>query len=776
MFETYQYLRLIAFRMSNAIRRVLLVPMISCKVAVLFFIIASSSFAHANDVNRNNMRLFEFSSEFYMPMGNGRIDGLMASDGSRQRITIYWIEPAVYHDSSYFLGFSDFIFEKDVVHYWIHGASTLGTFDFSDKKNVPLLPRDVSPESVACSALAIVGRIKSESDQFDTPLEVGNFFRQSRDQTEYIYEVPSKQIISGESSISSVSDEKILNTLPYGRKYSKETQSDGTIVWCAQRVLDGPNVARVTIKPVSRIQIDDDGTMFDPNTLGRWTLVPEPYRVYWSFDQAYSELKDSPDNIVGREFYEKIESYIDKNEIPSRIDLSFNQLLFKTALLTGDKQSFSRSAHAVVAALCRDSSTNDYQNLFELARIDDQIREQYPEQADEIVCPLVGLMIKHIGQDTASSIERLMSTIENNRWFSYGRLLVDEARIQGLMENDIADAFAAKLQVSHLARTRKPFDPCEACTSVMQYMSQIDADPPKGNLNIDDVREILEKGLAKPFADANLDSKNEVIENIVKSIRIIVGEGPFKGDKDRLIESIERFSGLYLVVFRYQEPIDTVLATFLALSFCDISTEEDHDVLFSQIQNICSEFETQTNKMLTERGLGELVEPNDVARLFTRYKQRFRNYIDDPLWPAFKFPLTTNEQTRLRNKLKLSFEQLEQLLEEMSLKVKYGGVSPELKQKTMYEIASAILQLLPQAAFLRRPPYPGVSCRYRGRYGFAAVIKGPLYIEGERPKEKFKAMKYFHLGHRLEDIVKREMELATSRKDVGAGDEESQSE
>jgi hypothetical protein len=43
------------------------------------------------------------------------------------------------------------------------------------------------------------------------------------------------------------------------------------------------------------------------------------------------------------------------------------------------------------------------------------------------------------------------------------------------------------------------------------------------------------------------------------------------------------------------------------------------------------------------------------------------------------------------------------------------------------------------------------------------VIRGPLYVEGERPKEKFKAMKYFHLGHRLEDIVKRERELAGGR-------------
>lgn len=272
---------------------------------------------------------------------------------------------------------------------------------------------------------------------------------------------------------------------------------------------------------------------------------------------------------------------------------------------------------------------------------------------------------------------------------------------------------------------------------------------------INDVREILQKGLEKPFADANLNSRDEIIEDTIRSIRLIVGEGPFRGNKDILIKSIQRFSGLYLVVFRYQEPIDTVLATFLALSFCDTSTTEDHDVLFSQIQKICAEFQTQTNNMLAEHGLDVLVEPNDVERLFTRYKQRFRNYIDDPLWPPFKFPLTSNEQTRLRNKLKLRFAKLEPLFDEMSLKVKYGGFSDELKEKTVHEIFRAAQSLLPQSAFLRNPPYPGISCQYRGKYGFTAVIKGPLYIEGERPKEKFRAMKYFHLGHRLEDIVKR---------------------
>jgi hypothetical protein len=742
---------------------VFLVLTISYKVTVLLFILESSGILRANDLNRNNMRMFEFTSEFYMPMGDGRLDGLMASDGLRHRIVIYWIEPAVYHDSSFFLGYSDFIFEKDIVHYWVQSQSEPGTFDMSGRESDNLLTRDASPESVALSALAIVSRIRSKSEESDIPLEVGKFFRQSRDSSDYSYEVPSEQTSSEDSFISSLSDEQILNALPYGRKYSKETQTDGTIVWCAQRVLDGPQVARVTVKPISSDEYDYDKSMFDPNTLGHWTLVPEPYRIYWSLDQVCSKLQDTPDQVQRRELYGKIESYINKNNIPERIDIAFNKLLFKTAMLTGDKKSVSRSAHSLVAALFRVSSMNDYQNLLELARIDNQIREQYPEQADELVFPLVGLMIKHIGQDAPNSIEILMPTIENNKWFSYGKLLVEEVRFQALVEKDIADTLADRLEASHLARTRQPFDPCETCESVRHYMAKIDEYPPKGNLSMEDIREILEKGLARPYADANPDSKGDVIENVSRSIQLIVGEGPFVGDKDRLIKSVERFSGLYLVVFRYQEPIDTVLATFLALSFCDTSTQEDHDVLFSQIQKLCAEFQTQTNNMLAERGLDVLVEPNDVERLFTRYKQRFRNYVDDPLWPAFKFPLTTNEQTRLRNKLKLSFDKLEPIFEEMALKVKYGGISDELKQRTCYEIASAILQLLPQAAFLRRPSYPGVSCRHRGGYGFAAAIRGPLYIEGERPKEKFRAMKYFHIGHRLEDIVKRERELVERR-------------
>ena len=733
----------------------------SVKVTVLLTLIICPGPMRADNVNGIGMRLFEFTSEFYLPMGRGRFNGLMAYDSSCYRIAIYWMEPAVYHDNTFFLGYSDFIFSGDVVHYWINGVSKPGRFELSGNSTDPLLPRDVSVELVARSALAIVGRIMSKSYNVDIPLEVGKFFLQSRDQSEYLYEASSGQTSNWLTSDSNASDEEILNDLPFGRKYSKQARSDGTLVWYAQRIIDDPHVARVTVKPFSDIEADDLNSMFDTETLGQWSLILETYRVYWSFEQDYSRLKDLADSdVASRELYDQIESFLENNEIPAGVFLFLNQLYFKTAILTDDINRVSRSAKAVVDRLCEDESVSDYQGLLELARISEQIHQQYPQQANELVQPLVQQMVEQANHDMKRNLERLTTTIQRNNWFWYGKLLVKEARNQALVGGDVADALSARLEASRIARDQDVSDSFELTATVKQYLAKLDSTPPAGIITLDDVRQILEKGLEKPYADANLELKHELVENIIHSIRMIAGQGPFRGDRAKLTESVERFSGRYLVVFKYKEPIGTVLATFLALSFCDISTPDDHDVLFSQINKLCSEFQTLTNSMLSERGLGTLVEPNDVERIFDRYERRFRRHIDDPLWPAFKFPLTDYEETRLRNNLKMSFIRLDSFFKEMSLKVKYGGKDKKLKDKTIYNISLAAQQLLPQTAFLRNPPYPGISSQYQSRYGFAAVIKGPLYIEGERPREKFKAMKYFHMGHRLEDIVKRERELS----------------
>jgi hypothetical protein len=453
------------------------------------------------------------------------------------------------------------------------------------------------------------------------------------------------------------------------------------------------------------------------------------------------------------DLYDKVESYLENNKVPAQVCRAMEQLWFKTALVTGDTHRVSRSAQAAVAALGK------YQALLELARIAGQIEKQYPQQADELLRPLVAQMVKHTGRDAVGSLDRLMATIVANKWFLYGRLVLEEARSQRLAEKDVVDALAARLESSRLVRELKPPDPCESSATIKRYLAQFDADPPRGTIDMNDVRHILEEGLARHYKDGESETKRKLVEDCIRSIRLIVGDGPFCGNQAQLIESIERFAGLYLVVEKVKEPIDTVLATFLALSFCDISTPQDHDALSAQFHRICTELQAQVNTMLTQRGLSSLVTPPEVEGVFQMYEREFRRYIDDPLWPTFKFPLTANEEARLAHKLKLRVVQLDPLLDEMSLKFKYGGGSEALKKKTVSEISRAAQQLLPAAAFLRNPPYPGVSCQYRANHGFTVEIEGPLYREGDRAKEKFKAMKYFHLGHRLEETVKREREL-----------------
>jgi hypothetical protein len=251
-------------------------------------------------------------------------------------------------------------------------------------------------------------------------------------------------------------------------------------------------------------------------------------------------------------------------------------------------------------------------------------------------------------------------------------------------------------------------------------------------------------------------TQNETVENIVKSLHLIAGDGPFQGDQAELIPSVERFSKTYFKVCRNAQPIDMALTTFLALAFYDSSTALDHQVLNDQMDALAARFQSWVNDRLRLYAIHTLVTPEDVDSIFHKHcVQEFRSYVEDPLCPAFKFSLTTNEELRLTNKLILRFDRLEPLFEEMAIMVKYGGTHKGLKMKVTHGISLAVQNMLSSMAFLRKPSYVGVKCQYRGRYGFSTIIPETLYQVGRRPKERFKAMQYFHLGHRLEDKVEQ---------------------
>ena len=111
----------------------LLRPGIARRVTVLLLALMVCPLVSAHDPNVSDLRFYEFTCQFQLPMGSGRLEGLMASDGCRHRIAIYWIEPSLFREAKVFVRYSDFIFDGEAIHYWVFGMPEAGVFHSSER-------------------------------------------------------------------------------------------------------------------------------------------------------------------------------------------------------------------------------------------------------------------------------------------------------------------------------------------------------------------------------------------------------------------------------------------------------------------------------------------------------------------------------------------------------------------------------------------------------------------------------------------------------------------
>ncbi|HEY9093979.1 MAG TPA: hypothetical protein VIN62_04000 [Candidatus Cryosericum sp.] len=707
--------------------------------------------------------MFEFSCEFRIPAVSGRVDGFMVSDGDQQRIAVHWIEPYMIREAPSFVRYCDLIFTPEAIHYWTVSTNSHRTIHFGDGVGCPEQARPKGTESIIQRTLAIVERLAVQDMNAPSPLEVVQFFLRSRGLSEYAHASALFEVDESESDPAE-SDTHRLNMSPSGTRYSKETRPDGTLIWCADRAASNQSIATITIKPLMGVSGGEGPFVFDPASLGRWALISEPYRTYWTFDQAYCALAESADSrAASRALCDKIESYINTGTMPGEVLQALRRLRFKTSLMTDDNDRVWLSAQDMVAGLCRNRGELGFQHLFELGSMSGDIQKRYHQGMKENLRPLVSTMVDSIGDAMPDHLDRIAATIARNGWFVFGDLLVQEVRDRRLVDQRALDSFSTRLDASRLARESVSVDPREMSESVKHYLSIAEGAPPEGPIEANDIRGVLNRGLTGLFAE-NDAARHELVENVVRSLSLIAGEGPFNGDGERLVASVHRFSRHYLIGNRPIESIDSVLATFLALSFYDVSTPSDHEALLSQFRQNSDSLQYRVNAMLTTRALNSLVTPEDVRRTFQLYERIVQRYIEDPFWPIYKFPLTRSEESRLAGKLRLSLIELEPFLDGMSLKIKYGGISEDLKTAIIEEISRTAQSVLPYSAFLRIPPRMGISCQYYCGYGFSIGMQGSLYLTDDHPRELFRQMRYFHLGHRFQSIAEHKQELTQATR------------
>lgn len=734
-------------------------------VTVLLLLLTSPYLAQAQDVKNIYLQTIEFSADFRTHLGQSHLKGLMNTDTVRHRITIYWTEPKqIREHKSFIVSACDILLTEKNAHFWVPGMSEPGVLRWTGCAKDPLLPQQENTQSVVRSALRIFHWLRCTPEGESDTIHLHRFLRDSRLHPEYTYGYATDDTDSIGLITSTTTDKQILNGLPLGRQYVKATSKEGMLQWRLTKALNNQSIMRVIVKRMVNGGVNVSST-FDPKSLGQWLLIPEPYRIYWSLHADYLELISSmKPGCKGIDVCRSIKSKLDTRLLTNEVRRALERLWFDASLAMGDISHLHQSLQATVVGFCCDDNMSTDYSLMELGIMAKELESSYPQHFQAVLNPCVTQIVQHAGEDIAKSFSRLIKVINSNKWFGYGDLLLEAIRLQGSVEHATCEDLASRYEAARLTREIRPFDLSKSCTTVKQYLLRIDDAPLPGSLTMEDVREVVDRGLARYYPVDAPKTRYGTTENIINSLRMIVGEGPFRGRKTELIRSIERLAKNHYIVCCSIKPIDMTLVTFLALSFHDISTPQDHELLCRQMGQLAAKLQTRLNTKLRAYAMHMLVTPNDVQRIFQQYcEKEFRSYLDDPLCPTFKFPLSANETVRLTNKLKLRFSRLEPLFEEMSLKVKYGGVSKPLKEKTILGISQAVQNLLASMAFIRRPAYIGVTCHYRGVYGFSTVIPETLYLEGHRPKERFKAMQYFHLGHILEDYVKNERRLAQQK-------------
>jgi hypothetical protein len=725
------------------------IPIISTVLVLVSFLGEIKSPVHTEISNITSCEfVIERCSKIYPP----RIfKGIVATDPCDQiRITIYWRDPPLICEKTDNLAYSDMILQKNTISFWIHeeiDGRHFIQFYLNGTDEQFLLPRQNDLMSILQSIFDALREINIESSNLNEQWEMSRFFKDCRNRSESEYITTSKECKTDGNKHSTVSkDSAIMNALPFGRLYRKKILPDNSYIWQMSKVSSNRDLVTLTIKPISNLGQDYVSNTFDLDTLGNWLAVPEPYRRYWTFLRRYTELKDkldSPSEV--KKLYSEVDSYL-SNQLPEDICSAFGKLRFNIALMTTSTDAISHSTCEYFSTLCERGDAPIIETIIELGRVAARIRKQWSDkQVNDLICPLLKKIARPSVFNNASLLKNMISEIKRQGWYWYARLLINIIQEQKCIDAKLLDVYSKDLEIWWLSKEVTSIDPNMLNSSVRDLMRRLGCPPLEGQLTIEDLRQILNERLEPGFYEQPDEKKNQFVENVLTSIRMISGDGPFNGDKARLNNSLVEFEQMQRSAHISLDCMHDLLTTFVALSFYDTSTKSDHEELISQLDQINETLFRETNQILGRYELLSLISRQDVEKIFARPYEDILYYVNDPLWPMFKYPLTENERTRVINKVR----------------IRLRNVASQIP----YEVVH-----------IRLPQYPGVSCRQSVDVGLYVSINGHLYDNPDQAQEIFEKMKYFYLGHRLEEIVKRERELARISKDGLVVGEESQSE
>jgi hypothetical protein len=359
--------------------------------------------------------------------------GLLATDGKRHRLAFYWFDPVAECEQTDSLAFSDFLFGPDKVSYWHHK-------DANRRHTLPLgssqasqggqLPKENKLDSILQSILSLVVHNRTAPPGNAGTMETARFFQGAKqhDSLDHTVEPPAAENAGGAWPAGlATGNFRMPNQLPFGRKYSRQIDKEGSVVWDLSKTTVSRTLVRVTVRPRPLRNMPGLSDTFDPNTLGRWSAVPGPYRQFWSFKHRSTKLQRAPSVPEAKRLYADIDSCL-RGSLPGEVKLALNKLRFKASLETGSSEAMSSSARHYFHTYMRLAQQPVDLILVELGRVARELRKKRPdEQTRDFILPLLRPLVdpkvfNRVFVDKAI-FDRIR--LRGRTWIFYGQLVLE---------------------------------------------------------------------------------------------------------------------------------------------------------------------------------------------------------------------------------------------------------------------------------------------------------------------------------------------------------------
>jgi hypothetical protein len=332
---------------------------------------------------------------------------VLATRGQCQRFALYWLNPPAEIEPTDALAFSDFLFDAGRVWYWDHkDENRIHTEPFEpwSRDEVNQLPMDKDFASTLGAILAIVASNHTLGVKRGGMIEMSQFFQGAREHARFnhVSKLPAGDT-TAESLLSAWAkgDWRVLNQLPFGRRYSKETTPDGDIVWRMSKATVAMERVSVTVRRMALRDVSGSFEISDPNTLGRWSAVPDAYRRYWSLKDRSIRLRRAPSVEEAQRLCADISSCL-RVPLPNDLNVALRELLFTASLRTQSEEAILSSAREYFDTYVHFAQEPVERIVIELGRIAKELRARWSEgQTRDFIHPLLeGIVDPKVFADT----------------------------------------------------------------------------------------------------------------------------------------------------------------------------------------------------------------------------------------------------------------------------------------------------------------------------------------------------------------------------------------